>query len=183
MAILAQLQRFLLPRATERHAQHIYIALVEQARNPYFFEKLHVPDTLDGRFDMIVLHLTLVLSAMKARFAAHPEWEVISRQLIEYFIADMDRSLREMGAGDTGIGKRIQKMTAAFYGRLNGYEGVTTSADLKPILRRNVYGTARDVADADLAVLSDYVLATRETLATSPILTTDGQVALTFASI
>lgn len=149
MAILAQLQRLFTPRPDKIRAQHLYIALVEQARNPVFYTELGVPDTLDGRFEMITLHMHLLLRRLQQSFDRMPELREISRLLIETYFADMDQSLREMGVGDTGIARKVQKMSGGFYGRLEAYGMATEQPELWPeAMRRNVYGTC-DVPDAE----------------------------------
>lgn len=158
MAILAQLQRFFLPNNARYAVQHLYIALVEQARNPVFYTELGAPDTLDGRFDMITLHMHLVLRRLKAGSEANPEWVEHGRWLVEAYLADLARSLREQGVGDTGVAKRIQKMAAAFYGRMDAYAKARDEATMKEALRRNVYGTAETVDEAQLSRLAGYVL-------------------------
>ena len=84
----------------------VYDAIVASARQPRFYADLGVPDTLDGRFDMIVLHLFLVLDRMKG------EDEKFRQNLTDYFFMDMDRSLREIGVGDLSVGKKVRKMAA-----------------------------------------------------------------------
>lgn len=167
MAILAQLQRLFTPRPDKSRAQHLYIALVEQARNPVFYTRLGVPDTLDGRFDVIVLHMHLVLQRLQAGFARSPELRELSRMLIEYYFADMDRSLREMGVGDTGISYRVQKMSSAFYGRLEAYGMAGEDAQLWPeALRRNIYGTTEAPDAAQVEAFRAYINASQAALAT-----------------
>lgn len=165
MAILAQLQRLFVPRPDKSRAQHLYIALVDQARNPVFYTELGVPDTLDGRFDVIVLHMHLVLQRLQAGFERSPELRELSRTLIEYYFADMDRSLREMGVGDTGIRYKVQKMSSAFYGRLEAYGMAGDSPKLWPeALRRNIYGTT-DAPDAgQVAAFTGYINASQAAL-------------------
>ena len=149
MAILAQLQRLFSPRPDKLRAQHLYIALVEQARNPVFYTAYGVPDTLDGRFEMITLHMHLVLQRLSQGFDRMPELRELSRLLIETYFADMDQSLREMGVGDTGIARKVQKISGGFYGRLEAYGMASENPALWPeALRRNVYGTC-DIPDAE----------------------------------
>lgn len=167
MAILAQLQRLFTPRADKIRAQHLYIALVEQARNPVFYTAYAIPDTLDGRFEMITLHMHLVLCRLQAGFGRSPELREVSRLLIETYFADMDQSLREMGVGDTGIGRKVQKMSGGFYGRLEAYGMARENAALWPeALRRNAYGTCDEVEGEALLALRDYITASHEALAT-----------------
>lgn len=166
MVILAQLQRLFSPRPDKMRAQHLYIALVEQARNPVFYTGLGIPDTLDGRFEMIALHMHLVLHRLQQGFARTPELRELSRILIETYFADMDRSLREMGVGDTGIGRRVQKMSGGFYGRLEAYGMALENPALWPeALRRNAYGTCDTPDTAHILQLRDYLLASHRQLA------------------
>lgn len=127
-------------------AQDVYIACVSQARNPFFYTDLHVPDTIDGRFDMVVLHLFIALRALKGETA-------FGEAITDAFFADMDRNLREMGVGDPSVGKRIRKMVDALYGRIAAYEAAWESDEaLRDALMRNIYaGTAEADCLAQLA--------------------------------
>lgn len=166
MVILAQLQRLFTPRPDKREAQHLYIALVAQARNPVFYESLAVPDSLDGRFEMITLHMFLILERVKTGFERHVDWRELSRLLIETYLADMDRSLREMGAGDTGIARRVQAMASGFYGRMDAYRKAGTDNQAwQEALRRNVYGTSDVFCGRETQALADYCLASQALLA------------------
>ncbi len=132
-------------------AHEAYVALVNQARKPFFYQECGVADTLDGRFDVIVLHIFLLTQRLKNE---SPEF---IRALWEVFFSDMDRSLREMGASDTGIGKRVKKMAQAFYGRIDAYEKtVANKDDFKDSLARNLYRSA-EVNETHLACLISYV--------------------------
>ena len=107
-------------RHSYRHqAYAAYASIVEQARAPDFFLRLDVPDTLDGRFEMIALHMFLVLNRLKAEHEATAEF---SQALFDAMFADLDRGLREMGATDMGVGKRVKEMAKGFYGRIAAYE-------------------------------------------------------------
>src|SRR6202042_1273633 len=99
-----------------------YNICVAQARSPEFYSVLGVPDTVDGRFDLLVLHVALVMRKLG------PEAD-IKQQLFDLMFADMDQSLREMGVGDMSIGKRIKPMIAAFYGRAQAYERALVEGD------------------------------------------------------
>lgn len=170
MAILAQLQRLFTPQPDKSYAQHLYLALVAQARNLVFYEKLGVPDTLDGRFDLIVLHMHLVLQRLQQGFERSPQLRERSRLLIEYYFADMDRSLREMGVGDTGVSYRVQKMSSAFYGRLEAYGMAGDNPEIWPeALRRNIYGTCTDTPDeTQITTLITYIRVSQDLLTQLP---------------
>lgn len=142
------------------NALPLYEAIVLQARQPALYRDFGIPDTLDGRFEAIVLHLVLVLRRLKRDF---PEGLDLAEALQETFFDDMDRSLREMGAGDLGVGKRVKRMAEGFMGRLASYEAaldrvtVDGEAGLAAVLRRNVFGTLAD-GEGDLAGLTAYTL-------------------------
>ncbi len=115
----------------------LYDAIVAQSRRPEFYLHCGVPDTVDGRFDMIALHAFMVLRRLKDR---HRD---CARALLEAVFDDMDRSLREMGAGDLGVSRRVKAMATALYGRIAAYEAALDGdeAALGEALRRNLYGT------------------------------------------
>jgi cytochrome b pre-mRNA-processing protein 3 len=115
--------------------QLLYETIVAAARQPRFFSDMSVPDTVDGRFDMIVLHLFLVLERLAG------EKGNTAQSLTDVFFRDMDRSLREMGVGDLSVGKKVRKMAEAFYGRIKAYNMAKSDGDASLIaaLQRNVY--------------------------------------------
>ena len=100
-------------------AHAAYVSIVEQAREPGLFLNLGVPDTLDGRFETIAVHMFLVLNRLKAEHETTAEF---AQALFDAMFADLDRSLREMGATDIGVGKRVKEMAKGFYGRIKAYE-------------------------------------------------------------
>ena len=112
-----------------------------------------------GRFDLIVLHMHLVLQRLQQGFQRSPGLRPLSRILIETYFADMDRSLCEMGVGDTGVSYRVQKMSSAFYGRLEAYGMAGDDPKLWPeALRRNLYGTsAEQPKEAWIIALMAYI--------------------------
>ncbi len=158
------------PRHHEQ-AYTIYNAIVAQARQPDFYTTLEVPDSVDGRFEMIALHAFLVLQRVKG---APPPAAELGQALFDTMFADMDRSLREMGAGDLGVGVRVKAMAHAFYGRIAAYESALAAPDddaLAAALRRNVYGTRRgDESPSASAVeaLARYVRLGADRLAQQP---------------
>lgn len=111
--------RFGRPDPQEAVAAAIYNSLVAQARDATFYRDYGVPDTVNGRFDLIVLHATFVVRRLRAGAEAGA---ATSQALFDYMFKDMDRSLREIGVGDMSVGKHIKKMAKAFYGRAGEYE-------------------------------------------------------------
>src|SRR3954452_22224766 len=107
------------PRIPHRGTiEAIYGMIVTQAREPLFYRALAVPDTVNGRFDLLVLHLWLVLRRLKPVEGG----AALSQALFDHFCNDMDDNLREMGVGDLTVPKRMQAFGEAFYGRTAAYD-------------------------------------------------------------
>ena len=147
-----------------------YAAIVEQARAPVFFATLGVPDTLDGRFDALALHVFLVLNRLKADRPASADF---AQALFDRMFTDMDRSLREMGVADLGVGRRVRAMAEAFMGRVRAYEQGLEQGDaaLEAALRRNLYGTVAAPEPASVATMARYMRRQQEALAGQPAAT------------
>ncbi len=126
------------PRAAR--ARPLYDRVVAQARRPGFYSRCGVPDTQDGRFELIALHLFLVLHRLKA---GRPETADLAQDLFDTMFQDMDQSLRELGAGDLGVGPRVKRMAEGLYGRIAAYEAGLEGPEgaLEAALGRNLYGT------------------------------------------
>jgi cytochrome b pre-mRNA-processing protein 3 len=117
--------------------QPLYQAVIAEARLPFWYADGKVPDTLDGRFDMVGAVLSYVLLRMEelGEPAQRP-----SVMLTEIFVDDMDGQLREEGIGDVIVGKHIGRMMAALGGRLTAYRAARAAGgDLQAALIRNVY--------------------------------------------
>src|SRR4051794_12026955 len=110
-------------------ARHLYEEIVSRARQPIFHTEFAVPDTLDGRFDVLALHASVVMDALK--ILGSPAG-VIGTDLASLIFAGFDDALRQMGVSDFGIGRRIKAMAAAFYGRLEVYGGALGENELAP---------------------------------------------------
>jgi cytochrome b pre-mRNA-processing protein 3 len=147
--MFAQLVKWFQPGDSYSDLLPLYAQLVAQARQPGFYLHYGVADTVDGRFDMILLHLHLLLSA-------HNYDVSMKKRLMELVVADMDKSLREMGVGDMSIGKKVDKMAYAMNGRLQAYEAAgTDEAALSAALARNVY---RQEEAEQAPALAEYAL-------------------------
>jgi cytochrome b pre-mRNA-processing protein 3 len=126
--------------ASDRIATALYGAIVAQARNPAIYAGFGVADTVDGRFEMVVLHAVLVLERLRTAGAAGNS---IGQEVFDLYCLDMDRSLRELGVGDLGVPKRMKAMTERFYGRAAAYRAGLVNGDsagLTEALARNVFG-------------------------------------------
>ncbi|MEM7122689.1 MAG: ubiquinol-cytochrome C chaperone family protein [Pseudomonadota bacterium] len=149
-------------------AHDLYDAIVGQSRQPAFYLAAEVPDSVDGRFDMIVMHTVLVGRRLRACGEAG---RGLDQALFDLMFADMDRSLREMGVGDLRVGRRIKIMLKAFYGRAKAYdEALDRAADnaagaaaMEEAVLRNLYGTV-EPGDASVSAVTAYVFAAVEAL-------------------
>jgi len=162
------LRRWLRSRAELEPAQQLYARIVGQARHPSFYESSGVPDTADGRFDMVALHAFLVLR----RLRRDPQsTKSVAQDLFDVMFADMDENLREMGVGDLGVGRRVKGMAKGFYGRIGAYDaGLDDAGDdaLRAALTRNLFrGTTPDARHLD--ALTAYVRRADKHLAALPV--------------
>lgn len=143
-------------RAQERQTiAGLYAALAAQARMPVFYADIGVPDTVDGRFDMLVLHVWMVMH----RLDAEPDTGQVKQDLFDAMFGHLDLTVREMGAQDLGVGRRIKKMAEGFHGRAASFREAWLSGDatrLRETLARNVFGKATPAPEA-LVRLARYV--------------------------
>lgn len=143
----------------------VYSAIVAQSRQPRFYAEWGVSDTVTGRFDMICLHLALLFRRLRSEDKQAAEF---SQAVFDLFFKDMDRSLREMGAGDMAVPKKIQKMGKALYGLMAGLDDAMDRndvAEVEAVLVRNVYDGQSTSHAKELAV---YVMDEAERLADQP---------------
>jgi cytochrome b pre-mRNA-processing protein 3 len=127
----------------------IYGMIVAQARLPAFYQSFGVPDTVNGRFDMVLLHLWLVLR----RLRMSTDGTALAQALFDHFCSDMDDNLREMGVGDLAVPKRMVKFAEAFYGRTAAYDAALKAggSELAQALARNVLLVTEATPAAPLA--------------------------------
>ncbi len=133
-------------------AEAVYAAIVAATRQPSFYTELDVPDTIDGRFDLLVVHLWLIIARLNGVDNR------LRQQLIDVFCVDMDDNIRELGAGDLGVSKKVRHMAEAFQGRYVAYEAAPTHQTMMAALQRNVYAGA---ANSGVHKLTGYVLAAK----------------------
>jgi len=144
-----------------------YLRLVERARMPIFFTEWGVPDSFDGRFEVLALHAFLVFNRLRAERARTAEF---AQALFDMMFADLDRAVREMGATDVGVGRHVKAMARGFYGRIVAYERGLAAGDgaLEDALRRNLFGTAAP-APAQLEAAAFYLQRQAAALAALPV--------------
>lgn len=145
--ILARFRR----NSQARTIHALYGAIVAQARSVAFYADYRVPDTVEGRFDLIVLHLVLLLNRLGHRAETA---RGLGQELFDAFCRDLDANLREMGVGDLAVPKRMQAFAEAFYGRQAAYLAALDAADervFEKALARNIFPAGDDAGAAQLA--------------------------------
>ncbi|MBL4837948.1 MAG: hypothetical protein JKY34_10260 [Kordiimonadaceae bacterium] len=147
-------------RAEKQSAYLLYQKLVEQARSVPFYKDYGVLDTIEGRFDMILLHLFLVDARLKSEEDASGDETCLGlrRHLQEAMVSDLDRSFREMGIGDMSVGKEMKKVGSAWLGRQDAYaaalEDGAEADKLEQALANNLYD---GVENPPLAYMAAYI--------------------------
>ena len=166
------LREFFAKRFEPTTERRVYEQIVAQARQPWFYADVDVPDTVEGRYDMIMLHCFMVFERLSGAGSAS---DAFSQLVFDELFKDMDRSLRELGVGDLSVGKKIRKMAEMFYGRATAYRnalaqaGSDDRAELKVVLERNVYDG--NGSNSALGQLAQYVLDLKDALAQQEIAT------------
>jgi cytochrome b pre-mRNA-processing protein 3 len=153
----------------ERAGFELYGKAVAAARDPWFFGPLGVPDSLDGRFDLVGLHVALLIRRL--RRDPDPRGAVLAQAVFDAMFADMDINLREMGVSDLAVGRRVRAMWEAFHGRAQAYEAAVEAGDaaaLAAALQRNVW-RAEGEASAAAGLLAAQALRVAAALAEQPI--------------
>jgi cytochrome b pre-mRNA-processing protein 3 len=146
------------PRISPRGTiEAIYGMIVTQAREPLFYRDLGVPDTVNGRFDLLVLHLWMVLQRLRPMEGGSG----LSQALFDRFCDDMDANLREMGVGDLTVPKRMQAFGEAFYGRVAAYDLALAAGEepLAQALCKNILNGAQIENARRLAVYVETAVA------------------------
>ncbi|MBN9563068.1 MAG: ubiquinol-cytochrome C chaperone family protein [Alphaproteobacteria bacterium] len=152
----------------ERAGFGLYGAAVSAARDSYFYATLGVPDTLDGRFDMLGLHAALLIRRLRQCPEPGP---AIAQAVFDAMFSDMDRNLREMGVSDLAVGKRVRAMWEAFHGRAQAYDAALDANDpdaLAAAVSRNVW-RGEQAAHGATETLARVALAQSAFLADQPL--------------
>jgi cytochrome b pre-mRNA-processing protein 3 len=128
-----------------------------RARAPVFYAELNVPDTIDGRFDMLALHAAAALERADETGARD-----LAQSLVDAIFVSFDEGLRQLGAGDVGMSRRMKKMASAFFGRMQAYRDARDQASLEAAIARNIY---RGAQNPHASTLSAYMMSVRAHLA------------------
>jgi cytochrome b pre-mRNA-processing protein 3 len=154
----------------------LYGAIVAQARQPAFYAAYGVPDTVEGRFDMIVVHLALLVRRLRRDGESG---RVIAQGAFDAFCADMDHNLREQGLSDVAVPRRMKSFGEAFYGRATAYDRALDAGDgdaLAAALARNIF-LREDLGHAGARRLAAYVVAAERMLADETAALAQGKLA------
>lgn len=153
----------------DRTVAELYGRIVAQAREPGFFAAANVPDTVEGRFELVALHAWLVMRRLRDQ---GPEAAAFNQALFDFMFADMDLNLRELGVSDMKVGEKVKDLASHFYGRINAYEGAmqpgARSEALAEALDRNLFGSTLP-DPADVATMVAYVRAQAAALDALPV--------------
>ncbi|WP_029087025.1 ubiquinol-cytochrome C chaperone family protein [Brevundimonas aveniformis] len=150
------LQRLFRPRQARIAGETLYAGLVDQARRPALYRDLGVADRIDARFELYVLHLSLLLARLKGEGEAGAE---IGQAVFDTFVGALDDALRELGVGDLSVAKKMRKLGEAVYGRILGYQKAVEAQDreaLSGLLARAVFAEESQTEQA--SGLVDYTL-------------------------
>ena len=160
------LERLFRPRPALAAGRALYTRVVEQARRPEFYQRLGVPDTVEGRFELYSLHVLLLLERLRG---GGEEAGEVSQALFDTYLKGLDHALRELGVGDLSVGRKMRKLGEAFYGRGKSYDAAIAdlpdTAALEAFLARTVYAQGEATLAAALAA---YVLGQRKALEAQP---------------
>ena len=162
---MISLRNFFRSQPDPREARRpLWDAVVATARAPHWYAQGTVPDTLDGRFDMISLVMALVLH----RIDEDPSQGLAGVQLTELFVNDMDGQMRQIGFGDMVVGKQVGRMMSALGGRLGAYRAADGSDELRGALVRNLWRGSEPDAAGLTHVMAE-VAKLRASLAATPV--------------
>lgn len=154
-------------RKHDRAGHALYTAAVAAAREPLWYERAEVPDTLDGRFDMVGLFVALLVRRLRRAGPPGPE---LAQAVFDAMFGDMDGTLRELGVSDLLVGRKVKAMMEAFHGRAASYEAALDASDLPALqaaFARNVWRGSDDTAGA--ALLARHALAQAAALEEVPL--------------
>ncbi len=140
-------------RVRQKQAIALYKAAALAAREPQFYTDFGVPDTFDGRFEMLCLQVWLVMHKLKVAGE-----DKLAQALFDVMFRTMDQTIREIGVGDLSVPRHMKRMMTGFNGRANAYEAALVGEEkLEETLIRNVYATADNIEQGRVQALALYV--------------------------
>lgn len=152
-------------KSRRQDAARLFAAIVARAREPVFYARLGIPDTIDGRFDLLALHAWLVLDRLR-EIGQGTGVNDLSQELLNATFVSFEEGMRDLGTGDMGMGRKMKSFADAFYGRLAAYHACADPAAMTAAVERNLY---RGHPSPHAAAVADYVLRARALLADADI--------------
>lgn len=145
-------------RVRRAAAGKLYDAVMQQSRSPFFYQDCKIPDTMEGRFEVLVLHGGLLVNRL-CRPDMGRDGRILAQSFFDVMFRNLEWSLREMGIGDLGVPRRVKKMMGGFKGRAFAYDEALKSGrgEIKHALIRNMYGTVGEPHSDELERMADYV--------------------------
>jgi len=145
-----------------RAASALHDAAVAQSRQATLYAGMGAPDTVEGRFELLSLHVILLVERLKGEPGAAAD---VRQMLFDTYVSNLDGALREMGVGDLAVGKRMRKLGEAFYGRAQACDEAFASLPDRTVLSKLLGRTVLRDAPGAPTLLADYVARCREGLA------------------
>lgn len=156
------LKQLFRPNPAYEAGQALYRVAAAQARTPAFYAQAQAPDTVEGRFELYMIHVILLAMRLRGQGSRAAE---TSQVMFDAFLRGLDDAMREMGVGDLSVGKKMRKLGEAFYGRAKRYDAaIDDPAELQALVRRTLYADVED-ADPGAAAIADYIRRANEVLA------------------
>ena len=148
--------------------QALYRAAADKARDPAFYRDAHAPDTVEGRFELYMIHVILLALRLRGQGRAAAE---TSQVTFDAFLRGLDDAMREMGVGDLSVGKKMRKLGEAFYGRAKRYDALIDDPDgLSALVRRTLYADLEsDDAEQGAQAVAAYARRAHADLAAQPL--------------
>ena len=158
------LKRLFRPNPAYAAGQALYLIAAAKARDPAFYRDAAAPDTVEGRFELYMIHV--ILLAMRLR-GQGPRAAETSQVMFDAFLRGLDDAMREMGVGDLSVGKKMRRLGEAFYGRAKRYDAAMADPDARlALVRRTLYADLEgDEVERGAGIISAYVAAAHAGLA------------------
>lgn len=155
-------------RARYATARQLLEASITQSRQPIFYTDLAVPDTFDGRFEMVALHVGLIVAELTQQ---NEENQKMAQALFDETFLKLEKNCREMGVGDLSVPRHIKRMMSALKGRALSYIEAQEAGNLQEALARNLYGTIARPDQSVLDAMASYVKDFRASLPSQNVTT------------
>ncbi len=154
--------------ARKEAAEKIYDAIVAQSRNPAFYLRFGVPDTLSGRFDMLVIHMFMVLQNLRL---AGKEGELLGREVVEAFIREMDSMVRDLGVSEDQVPAEVRRIAGLFYGQILIYAQAAEKEDTAALAEAvwKSFRSGNPNTQVNAQAVAEYIITALHTVRETPL--------------